>query len=119
MKIEGLPVIEVDESEEITVAVRADDLLKGDAADPERHPIAMRRQDAIAEDTDGRNYSYPTPVGFLMESKIQTYQDNATQCEARAQEMPPELRRDLLILADNWRKLASKAAAAEPSDARN
>ena len=29
MKIEGLPVIDVDESEEITVAVRADDLLEG------------------------------------------------------------------------------------------
>jgi len=27
MKIEGLPVIDVDESEQITVAVRADDLL--------------------------------------------------------------------------------------------
>jgi hypothetical protein len=47
MKIEGLPVIDVDESEEITVAVRADDLLEGDTADPERHPIAiaLRRQD--------------------------------------------------------------------------
>jgi hypothetical protein len=35
-----------DESEEITVAVRADDLLKGDTGDPERHPIALalRRQ---------------------------------------------------------------------------
>jgi len=46
MKIEGLPVIEVDESEEISVAVRADDLLKGDTADPKRHPIAiaLRRQ---------------------------------------------------------------------------
>jgi hypothetical protein len=33
MKIEGLPVIEVDESEEITVAVRADDLLEGNMAD--------------------------------------------------------------------------------------
>jgi hypothetical protein len=41
MKIEGLPVIDVDESEKITVAVRADDLLEGDAADPERHPIAI------------------------------------------------------------------------------
>jgi hypothetical protein len=30
MEIEGLPVIEVDESDEITVAVRADDLIKGD-----------------------------------------------------------------------------------------
>jgi hypothetical protein len=49
MKIAGLPVIEVDESEEITVAVRADDLLKGDTANPKRHPIAiaLRRQDDI------------------------------------------------------------------------
>ena len=30
MKIEGLPVIDVDESEQITVAVRADDLLEGE-----------------------------------------------------------------------------------------
>ena len=46
MKIEGLPVIEVDESEKIAVAVRADDLLEGDTGDPERHPIALalRRQ---------------------------------------------------------------------------
>ena len=43
-KIEGRPVavIEVDESEEITVAVRAEDLLEGDIADPWRHPIAHR-----------------------------------------------------------------------------
>jgi len=49
MKIAGLPVIEVDESEEITVAVRADDLLKGDTANPKRHPIAiaLRRQDDV------------------------------------------------------------------------
>jgi hypothetical protein len=49
MKIEGLPVIEVDESEEITVAVRADDLHEGDTADPKRHPIAiaLRRQDDV------------------------------------------------------------------------
>jgi len=46
MKIEGLPVIDVDESEKITVAMRAEDLLEGDTADPERHPIAiaLRRQ---------------------------------------------------------------------------
>ena len=55
-----------------------------------------------------------------MESKIETYQANATQCEVRAQDMPPELRRDLLKLAEHWRKLASKTAdAAEPSKARN
>ena len=49
MKIAGLPVIEVDESEEITVAVRADDLLEGNTADPKRHPIAiaLRRQDDV------------------------------------------------------------------------
>ena len=51
MKNEGLPVvvIEVDEREEITVAVRADDLLKGNTADPKRHPIAiaLRRQDDV------------------------------------------------------------------------
>jgi hypothetical protein len=40
MKIEGLPVIDVDEREEITVAVRADDLLKGDTADPDTARIA-------------------------------------------------------------------------------
>jgi hypothetical protein len=43
MKIEGLPVIEVDESEEIAVAVRADDLLEGDMANPKRHPIAIAK----------------------------------------------------------------------------
>jgi hypothetical protein len=51
MKNEGLPVvvIEVDEREEITVAVRADDLLKGNTADLKRHPIviALRRQDEV------------------------------------------------------------------------
>ena len=49
MKIEGLPVIEVNESEEITVAVRADDLLEGDIANPKRYPIAiaLRRQDDV------------------------------------------------------------------------
>ena len=39
----------MDESEQITVAVRADDLLEGDTADPEQHPIAiaLRRQDDV------------------------------------------------------------------------
>jgi hypothetical protein len=56
MKIEGLPVIDVDESEKITVAVRTDDLLEGDTANPDRHPIAiaLRRQfdDARDEERD-------------------------------------------------------------------
>ena len=49
MKIEGLPVIDVDESEKITVAVRADDLLEGNTANRDRHPIAiaLRRQDNV------------------------------------------------------------------------
>jgi hypothetical protein len=48
-KINGLPVIDVDESGKITVAVRADDLLEGDTANPDRHPIAiaLRRQDDV------------------------------------------------------------------------
>ena len=49
MEIEGLPVIDVDEGEEITVAVRADDLAKGYIADAEQHPIpiALRRLDDV------------------------------------------------------------------------
>ena len=49
MKIEGLPVIDVDESEKITVAMRAEDLLEGDTADSKQHPIAiaLRRQDDV------------------------------------------------------------------------
>ena len=51
MEIEGLPVIDVDESEEITVAVRAEDLREGDISDPERHPIAiaLKRQEDVED----------------------------------------------------------------------
>jgi len=38
MEIEGLPVIDVDEGEEITVAVSADDLREGDTSDPTTTP---------------------------------------------------------------------------------
>ena len=48
-----------------------------------------------------------------MQSKIEIYHVNAAQCEARAQEMPPTLRREFLVLAENRRKLASKAAEPE------
>jgi len=41
MKIKGLPVIDVDESEKITVAVRADGLLEGDTTDPEATPSRL------------------------------------------------------------------------------
>ena len=49
MEIEGLPVIDVDEGEDITVAVSADDLREGDTSDPEQHPIAiaLRRQKGV------------------------------------------------------------------------
>jgi len=49
MEIEGLPVIDVDEGEEITVAVSADDLREGDTSDPDQHPvaIALRRQKGV------------------------------------------------------------------------
>ena len=47
IELDGLPVIDAAESEEITVAVSADDLQAGDMKSPERHPvaIALRRQD--------------------------------------------------------------------------
>ena len=49
MDIEGLPVIDVDESDEITVAVKAEDLAQGDTSDPAQHPIAiaLRRLDDV------------------------------------------------------------------------
>ena len=40
-EIEGLPVIDVAESEKINVAVSQDDLEAGDTKDPEQHPIAI------------------------------------------------------------------------------
>jgi hypothetical protein len=48
-EFERLPVIDVPESEEITVAVKPDDLAEGDMDDPERHPIAiaLRRRKGI------------------------------------------------------------------------
>jgi len=36
-----LPVIDADESEEITVAVSADDMQTGNPKNPEKHPIAI------------------------------------------------------------------------------
>ena len=48
-ELDGLPVIDAAETDEITVAVRADDLLKGNAANPKQHPIAiaLRRQEDV------------------------------------------------------------------------
>jgi hypothetical protein len=47
---------------------------------------------------------------------VETYQANAKKCEDRAEEMPPELRRDLLMAARHWRKLA---AVADKRDLKN
>ena len=45
-EVDGLPVVEVPDSEEISVAVKPEDIQDGDEADPEQHPVAMalRRQ---------------------------------------------------------------------------
>ena len=48
-ELDGLPVIEVPDSEEITVAVKPDDMQEGDTDDRKQHPIAiaLRRQSDI------------------------------------------------------------------------
>ena len=44
-----MPVIDVDEAEKITAAVRVEDIEGGDPNDPEQHPIAiaLRRQNNV------------------------------------------------------------------------
>ena len=48
-ELDGLPVIDADETENITVAVRLNDMLTGDPKNAERHPIAiaLRRQPGV------------------------------------------------------------------------
>jgi hypothetical protein len=48
-KFEGLPVIDAEEAEQITAAMRLEDVQKGDPKDPAQHPIAiaLRRQEDI------------------------------------------------------------------------
>jgi len=41
MTLDGLPVIDADESETITVAVSPDDIQAGDMKNPKTHPIAI------------------------------------------------------------------------------
>ena len=43
-ELDGLPVIEIPDSEEITVAVKPDDMQEGDINDPHPIAIALRRQ---------------------------------------------------------------------------
>src|SRR5215468_871022 len=40
-QLDGLPVIDADESNQFSVAVSADDMQAGDPKNPERHPIAI------------------------------------------------------------------------------
>ena len=49
IELDGLPVIDADESEQITVAVSADDMQAGDIKNPEKHPvaIALRRKRGV------------------------------------------------------------------------
>ena len=57
IELYGLPVIDADETEEITVAVRADDMQVDDTRNPERHPVAIalrRRRDV--DDVKGARY---------------------------------------------------------------
>jgi hypothetical protein len=46
---------------------------------------------------------------ILMPLDTESYHANAKKCEDRAEEMPPALRRELLMAARQWRKLASVA----------
>ena len=48
-ELDGLPVMDADESEEIAVAVNANDLEAGYEKNPERHPvaIALRRKRGV------------------------------------------------------------------------
>jgi hypothetical protein len=48
-ELDGLPVIDANESEQITIAVSPDDMEEGDPKNPERHPIAiaLRRQRGV------------------------------------------------------------------------
>ena len=40
-EFDGLPVVEVPDSEEIPIAVKPGDIQEGDERDPGRHPIAI------------------------------------------------------------------------------
>jgi hypothetical protein len=48
-ELDGLPVIEVPDSEEITVAVKPEDIQESDETNPGQHPIAiaLRRQNGV------------------------------------------------------------------------
>ena len=49
VELDGLPVVDAPDSEEITIVVSPDDLQAGDMKNPERHPvaIALRRQRGV------------------------------------------------------------------------
>ena len=49
VELDGLPVVDAPDNEEITIAVSPDDLQAGDMKNPERHPvaIALRRRRGV------------------------------------------------------------------------
>jgi hypothetical protein len=49
VELDGLPVVDAPDNEEITIAVSPDDLQAGDMKNPERHPVAnaLRRQRGV------------------------------------------------------------------------
>jgi len=49
----------------------------------------------------------------------ETYHANAKKCEDRAEQMPPGLRRELLMAARQWRKQASIAEKRDLEKERN
>ena len=73
----------------------------------QRRPSA--RLDAHQGQVSYREEHLVGEVLILMPLETETYHANAKKCEDRAKDMPPELRRDLLMAARHWRKLASVA----------
>jgi len=55
----------------------------------------------------------------MMPSKSETYLAKADECEQRAREMPPALRREFLMMAAEWRKLASSNKTSSGASSRS
>jgi hypothetical protein len=66
IELDGLPVIDAAESEEIAVAVSADDLQAGDTKNPERHGVddarVSKREVLIRRGKQWFRYGPPKPV---------------------------------------------------------
>lgn len=69
-ELDGPPVIEAPESEELTVAVKPDDLQEGDMDDPEQHPIAIAQhaKSLLNFAISKSQRAYLVPVLFFLNS---------------------------------------------------